>query len=207
MTEPIVVDGSSAPVLSPEELARVALAGQVEKAIAETCARWDAGYAGRNMTLSLDDVREIVQLKSAEHHHEAAVLSSKGCVNAMSVPLPPKCDSLHPPDLAEFKDSHEIYALKVKQRKDTTGENIIVSPILAYMSQKILFALRYAQPERMSVADLTNEMATVFIDKLIGERAPTDLSVPELRKRSKLWVWDSKMGYSEKVNNLFYQFK
>ncbi len=74
VTEPIVVDGSSVPVLSPEELARVALAEQVEKAIAETYARWDAGYAGRNMTLSLDDFREIVQLKSAEHHHEVAVL-------------------------------------------------------------------------------------------------------------------------------------
>ena len=87
------------PVLSPEDQAKAALAEQIERAIAETCKRWDAQYAGKNMSLSLDDVRDLVHLKSAEHNHEAAVLSSKGCVNAMSVPLPPKCDSLHPPDL------------------------------------------------------------------------------------------------------------
>ena len=39
-----------------------------------------------------------------------------------------------PPDLGGFKKSHKIYVVKRKQLKDTTGENIIVSPILVYMS-------------------------------------------------------------------------
>jgi hypothetical protein len=187
----------------PDTAARAALTAQIEEAIRKTCAEWDEKNAGGRM-LNMDEVRDLMMMRTAEANHGAAVISSKGCVNAMSVPLPPKCDSLHPPDLTEFKDSHEIYALKVKQRRDTTGENLIVSPILACMSQKILFALRFAQPERVSVADLTNEMAELFIDKLIGERAPTDLSVPELRRRSKSWPWNPKMGYCEKTTHLFY---
>ena len=53
--------------------------------------------------------------------------------SAISVPLPPCCDSLHPSTLSAFGDAREIYATKVKQGRDTTGKNLIVLPMLACM--------------------------------------------------------------------------
>ena len=50
----------------------------------------------------------------------------------MSMPLPTKCDSLYPPDLAGFKDSHKIYALKKKaaQRHDGGEHDCLTFPDL-----------------------------------------------------------------------------
>ena len=42
-TKPIVIDGSSSSSIpSPEEKAKAALSEPIERAIAETCAKWDA---------------------------------------------------------------------------------------------------------------------------------------------------------------------
>ena len=42
-TKPIVIDGSlSSSIPSPEEKAKAALSEPIERAIAQTCAKWDA---------------------------------------------------------------------------------------------------------------------------------------------------------------------
>ena len=91
--EPIVLGGSSAPppasTVVPDTAARAALTAQIEEAIRKTCAEWDEKNAGGRM-LNMDEVRDLMMMRTAEANHGAAVLSSKGCVNAMSVPLPPK---------------------------------------------------------------------------------------------------------------------
>ena len=133
----------------------------------------DAAARDKLLFMSVNDVRDIVGFVAAEERVATASSHKAGCVgaNAMSVPLPPRCDSLHPPLLSAFRDAHEIYALKVKQRRDTTGENLIISPMLACMSPKILYAVRAAQKGVVSTQELTSEMATVFIDKLTGKKA------------------------------------